>query len=391
MFRSSSSEVSMAFRGTDQFHFILTSDGSQDMYPDNKTSNFKVQLNEPIHTRDDESWEVGLTSINYPYSWINVGPAAKVYMRYYLPGHQGSVLVDFPNWQCNSLEEIIKFMNHKITAAQKGVKSSSNILAGLDQLGRFKITSTYPNFDMGMSPNMLKLVGMNGPKQAALFNIEAFERRQFLRDCLEGLFEGTAWLTDDMKARIRKTNDLEGVVNLIKDRVKNSQHIVECLLNKSSYFEHTIHDWRGKVADSSSPNLMYMLGINMATDLFWQNLEDVIYCMKRISEFPQIPNTLKGVMPGILNPAQRMYVYTNIIEPYDMNAEKVRLLRLVNTRGESFKTTQEDFINTTYFPLERGKLSMIQVLIADENGEPVPFQSGTVVLTLHFRRKRISV
>jgi hypothetical protein len=100
----------------------------------------------------------------------------------------------------------------------------------------------------------------------------------------------------------------------------------------------------------------------------------------------QIPSTIKGVTPGMINPVQRMFIYTNIIEPVDVNDTYARLLKLVNTRGEPFKTTQEEYSHPTYFALQKGKLSMIEVFIADETGEPVSFQSGTVVLTLHFRK-----
>jgi hypothetical protein len=39
-----------------------------------------------------------------------------------------------------------------------------------------------------------------------------------------------------------------------------------------------------------------------------------------------------------------------------------------------------------YHTVQKGKISMIDVLIADESGDPVSFQIGTVILTLHFRK-----
>lgn len=105
-----------------------------------------------------------------------------------------------------------------------------------------------------------------------------------------------------------------------------------------------------------------------------------------LAKEPPIPSALRGVIPCTLNPVQRMYIYCNILEPIGMNEKAVKLLKLVNTQGTGFKTVQEDFAHPIYLPVQKGKITMIEVLIADESGDRVPFQVGTAVLTLHFRR-----
>jgi hypothetical protein len=100
---------------------------------------------------------------------------------------------------------------------------------------------------------------------------------------------------------------------------------------------------------------------------------------------------IKGVTPGNLNPVERMFIYTNIIEPVDVNEKAMRLLRMVNTRGEPFKTTHEEFTKPSYLPVEKGKFSVIEVYVSDASGKPVPFQIGTLMLMLHFRRRRKGV
>jgi hypothetical protein len=108
--------------------------------------------------------------------------------------------------------------------------------------------------------------------------------------------------------------------------------------------------------------------------------------MKKLYSKESLPKVINASTPGVLNPVQRMFVYVNIIDPIDVNDRFVRLLKLVNTAGESFKTTQEDFLQPMYHTVQKGKISMIDVLIADESGDPVSFQIGTVILTLHFRK-----
>jgi hypothetical protein len=108
--------------------------------------------------------------------------------------------------------------------------------------------------------------------------------------------------------------------------------------------------------------------------------------MKKLYSQEHLSKVINAKTPGVLNPVERMFVYMNIIDPIDFNDTFVKLLKLVNTSGESFKTTQEDFLNPMYHPVQKGKISMIDVLIANESGDPVSFQIGTVVLTLHFRK-----
>ena len=51
---------------------ILPSDACETVYPDNKISNFKVDLEPPIDLSSGDSWEVAMLDINYPTRWNNV-------------------------------------------------------------------------------------------------------------------------------------------------------------------------------------------------------------------------------------------------------------------------------------------------------------------------------
>ena len=55
----------------DQFYVILPSNSSMDIYPDNKISNFKVHLANPLKL-DSTKWEVGLSEIQFPHLWYNM-------------------------------------------------------------------------------------------------------------------------------------------------------------------------------------------------------------------------------------------------------------------------------------------------------------------------------
>jgi hypothetical protein len=57
---------------TDSFTLFLPSNSSTSWYPDNRTSSFKTRLVDPVVLDTSSAWEVALTEIQYPVSWINV-------------------------------------------------------------------------------------------------------------------------------------------------------------------------------------------------------------------------------------------------------------------------------------------------------------------------------
>jgi hypothetical protein len=370
---------------------MLTSDGSMDVYPENKTSQFKVMLKDPIDIGDD-NWEVCLQGINYPYSWTNVGPSAKVYMKYYIDGRSGVHEIEFPDWQCESMKEVIGFLIKQVKAREDEEIEEPKVYVTLDELGRFKMSCLSSSFDVGFSPNMLKLLGLMGHEKAEILTVERFEERQKHRQFLNSIMaDGILYEYNDSKKMrdIRKCETLDQLlkeVELYIDWKKINAIYADFEEVIDMRFER-VHEGRWKLFDTHYADLLKRDLVFHQRSMF--AVEDLMYHFKALAELehPSL-ESIKGVMPGILNPVQRMYVYTNIIEPVDMNDKSVKLLKLVNTSGTRFKTTQEEFMNPLYTKVKKGKISLVEVFIANDSGDPVPFQLGTVVLTLHFRRAR---
>ena len=54
-----------------QFSVILPSNASMNLYPENKTSSFKVNLPQTLEL-DSSKWEVELSEIQFEHSWYNI-------------------------------------------------------------------------------------------------------------------------------------------------------------------------------------------------------------------------------------------------------------------------------------------------------------------------------
>lgn len=66
----------------DKFYVVLPSSSSIDVFPDNKISNFKVNLPNPLEI-DVDKWEVALQEIHFNNSWYNIRENKNVIIKTY--------------------------------------------------------------------------------------------------------------------------------------------------------------------------------------------------------------------------------------------------------------------------------------------------------------------
>ncbi|XP_071652976.1 uncharacterized protein [Temnothorax longispinosus] len=89
----------------------------------------------------------------------------------------------------------------------------------------------------------------------------------------------------------------------------------------------------------------------------------------------------------------KMFVYCDICEPYVTGDVQTPLLRIVPVETyrynhvEAYGTNQvKHFSPLHYIPLRKTNFRTIEIDIKDQLGKNIPFESGTLTVTLHFRR-----
>lgn len=83
-----------------------------------------------------------------------------------------------------------------------------------------------------------------------------------------------------------------------------------------------------------------------------------------------------------------MYIYTNIITPQIVGDSRVPLLRAVSVHGNHNEHVRDNFYHLQYVPVKLRNFRTIEIDIRNNIGELMPFHSGEVIVTLHFRRAR---
>ena len=62
--------------------------------------------------------------------------------------------------------------------------------------------------------------------------------------------------------------------------------------------------------------------------------------------------------------------------------------RIVPVEGKDGQRVSKSFVRPQYVPVSRKQFETIEVNIKRDTGEPVPFEFGRVLITLHFRQSR---
>ena len=81
-----------------------------------------------------------------------------------------------------------------------------------------------------------------------------------------------------------------------------------------------------------------------------------------------------------------IYVYASILEHLIVGDKLVPLLRIVDATGPPGAMLYRSFDHLRYMPIQMKELDALELDIRDVYGEPILFESGTLVLTLHFRK-----
>ena len=88
-----------------------------------------------------------------------------------------------------------------------------------------------------------------------------------------------------------------------------------------------------------------------------------------------------------LFPVSTIYVYCDIVQPQIVGDTNAQLLRSIPVRGKSGDIITETFSNVQYVPIQTKSFQDIEIVLRTDTGDPVSFERGKVVITLHLRQR----
>jgi hypothetical protein len=82
-----------------------------------------------------------------------------------------------------------------------------------------------------------------------------------------------------------------------------------------------------------------------------------------------------------------MYVYCDVAAHGVVGDTTAPLLRVCNVSGQHGRIVHVTYDRPHYVPVGRREFDAIEIAINNERGDPMPFEFGNSMVTLHFRRR----
>ena len=84
-----------------------------------------------------------------------------------------------------------------------------------------------------------------------------------------------------------------------------------------------------------------------------------------------------------------IYVYCPLVEPQIVGDSRVPLVRIIPIKGKPGHVISKEFQPIHYVALQQRQFQEIEIMLRDDTGKPIPFETGKVVVTLHFRKRSL--
>lgn len=124
---------------------------------------------------------------------------------------------------------------------------------------------------------------------------------------------------------------------------------------------------------------------------FSQNIINILGLSKQVNEYFEAGEYTMNKPPDISEGFSALYIYSDVIQSQVVGDTLAPLLRVVPIELKSPPPLNNwiRFEHIQYLPINKSQSDTIEVNIRRDNGNVVPFESGKVVLTLHFKRQSI--
>lgn len=313
----------------DQFYLTLPSNSSKEFYGQQKLNHFKTKLSQPLHL-DVNEYECGLAEIIYPHSWKNLKEESQVCVGI------SDLTVDPESGKYRILEKNFTVQqSHYINVADL-VKKINKRMKIIFQ----KFMSEYAS-DHDTTNQMY--YGIHEKYLKASFRFDENVGKVYL--------SGNNHLYVILPPALAQMMGFGDTAALIGSEVLCPQ-ISRQLCHHSQI---SCHVFRYADEVETDPHIKLLKGDYVA-----------------------------DVHRGLTS----LYIYSPIIQSQLVGDTLAPLLRVVNVRGSFGEQVNERYDNIYYLPLISSPIEHIEIYIRDDVGNLIPFESGRVVIVLHFRRRK---
>ena len=169
-----------------------------------------------------------------------------------------------------------------------------------------------------------------------------------------------------------------GHYETMQDFVKNMNASLELEIGNSTTIYLTYSTLTGKVTVHLKPKCKLLLFGKMSLILGFGGKEVIVDAKDGLTqESPYVTD---------LSTITSIYTYCDIIQPQIVGDTSAQLLRSIPVEGKYGDIVTKTFTNIQYVPVQTKSFGDVKILLRNDTGDPVPFERGKLIATLHFRQ-----
>lgn len=348
------------------FYMHLPSNSSESFFPDNTMAQYVTRLMNRVELEGD--WEVGLSEILFTKSWHNLG--RNEYMTIEFPEASGGKDGYRPvKWRykvriCegyyNNADELVNEINNSIHQIRDSNDNKGRFRRALQRRNSAEMwrSNIRPSIRDEFHP-----IEASPPTPAAPTSPTPPVREGRKR---RGSIDNNEPKTSRMS-------------QLVNTDITTNQH------PKDSWPVFNYKTQNNKVTATLKPGVRVFMSAGLKEILGFVE-ENAVTTIKGAERLAQtVVESVRGV--DLNSRLQAFYVYCDIVDSVRLGDTECPLLRIVDTGIELNGTlVRRHYLAPVYVPVRRKNFEHIGIKLLTDSGKPVPFQTGRVILTLHFKK-----
>ena len=168
-----------------------------------------------------------------------------------------------------------------------------------------------------------------------------------------------------------------GHYETMQDFVKNMNASLELEIGNSTTIYLTYSTLTGKVTVHLKPKCKLGLSGKMSLILGFGGKEVIVDTKDGLTQESPYMTDLSTITS--------IYTYCDIIQPQIVGDTSAQLLRSIPIEGKYGDIITKTFTKIQYVPVQRKSFGDVKIILRNDTGDPVPFERGKLIATLHFR------
>lgn len=390
------------------FYITLLSNSSFHLFPENRTSKFKVHLNKEVIL--DGDWSVALAEIIYPNTIINVSEGNQKisvkYSREYYDRNSGDVFRSTKSFTFkikigyySSIKKLISAVNEAFKKYlnchlfESEVTEENYVCVDQDgsKLAVYQLNSIKSGFVSFYEPSEGNETSQSNK------NLDVVTEDVKLSDADDGNLKEVSTDTDSEEIYINTTQDVERTIDKRATPDKAGYVLFTETQNEEASKEiGNLVVTTELVKIYSKDEISQTQSVDDAVKAYEKKFVEV-YLDSRLAQhlgfspeniifdFNISPN-VSGVTQGS---PKEVFVYIDCIEPQIISDVSAQVLKIVKTtdRDTGFgECINREILNRNYIPLNKNRFQVVSVELRDSTGSLIPFAFGNSIIHIHLKK-----